>query len=217
VTNPEGLRETIVWAALPLIGEYDTLTTAQIAEAAGIDEATLLAVFDDKDAVIQACIATVKAHITAAFDPTQVLQKLNSISVDQPLATRLAEVIDSLDAYYGRIRTKLDALRDPNTRPTPGAAFSRDDFRAVGRLPEICQAVARLLEPDQQHLRLPAEALAEAFLGMSLGAARTPHPDRSPLPTERLVDLFLHGALSTTERVDQEPGGPNQGLPTRTK
>jgi hypothetical protein len=29
---------------------------------------------------------------------------------------------------------------------------------------------------------------------MSLGAARTPHPDRSPLPAEQLVDLFLHGA-----------------------
>jgi hypothetical protein len=29
---------------------------------------------------------------------------------------------------------------------------------------------------------------------MSLGAARTPYPDRDPLPAEELVDLFLHGA-----------------------
>jgi hypothetical protein len=79
-----------------------------------------------------------------------------------------------------------------------GSAFACIDPSGVGSLPETRQAIANLLQPDQEYLRLPADVLAEAFLGMSLGAARTPHPDRSPLPSDQLVDLFLHGALSTT-------------------
>jgi hypothetical protein len=139
--------------------------------------------------------------IAAALDPNRLLQDLRSISVHRPLAARLVDVVDAFDAYYGRVRANLDAVRDSLTAPVPdtGAAgehrpFSRDDLRAAGRVPEVRQAVAELLEPDQQHLRLPADVLAEAFLGMSLGAARTPHPDRAPLPAEQLVDLFLHGA-----------------------
>jgi AcrR family transcriptional regulator len=73
--NPEHLRETIVQAAMPLITEWDTVTTAQIARAAGIDEATLLRVFNDKDAVLTAAI---QVHVMTALDPTQVAQDLQS-------------------------------------------------------------------------------------------------------------------------------------------
>jgi AcrR family transcriptional regulator len=194
--DPVHLRDAIVRAAMPLMAEYDTLTTARIADAAGIDEATLLRVFDDTDAVLGACWDAMKTSIAAALDPSRVLQELDAISVDQPLAARLVEAIDALDAYYVGIRTDMAALHDSfstagerRTRPVDG-----DDFRAAGRLPEARHAIARLLAPDHEHLRLPADVLADAFLGMSLGAARTPHPDRSPLPSEQLVDLFLHGA-----------------------
>jgi AcrR family transcriptional regulator len=209
--SPEQPRESIVQAAVPLIAEWDTVTTAQIARAAGIDEAALLRVFDDKDAILQACIVAVQAHVTTALDPTQVLQELQSISLDQPLAARLVEAIDALDTYYVRVRTRLEALAtsgiahrrpatDTGTPDEPHTrSLSHDDFRAAARLPATRQAITKLLEPDQEQLRLPAEILADAFLGISLGHARTPHPQRSPLPIEQLVDLFLHGALTTTD------------------
>jgi AcrR family transcriptional regulator len=215
--NPEHLRETIVQAAIPLITEWDTVTTAQIARAAGIDEATLLRVFDDKDAVLTAAL---QVHVMTALDPTQVVQDLQSIRLDQPLAARLAEAIDALDTYHGRLVTflaPLDASGTPQPRPTPedGTAgeprtrqFDRADLRAAARMDVIGQAVTKLLEPDQEHLRLPAGTLADAFLGLYSGRRRTPHPDPSRLPTEQpqpsqlpaeqLVDLFMHGALTTT-------------------
>ncbi|HZI74418.1 MAG TPA: hypothetical protein VFD73_10420, partial [Gemmatimonadales bacterium] len=68
-TDPEQLRQTIARATLPLLGDYETLTTAQIAQAAGIDEADLLAVFADKEAVMQACVATLAETITAVLEP----------------------------------------------------------------------------------------------------------------------------------------------------
>jgi AcrR family transcriptional regulator len=208
--NPAQLRAAIMRAAMPLMAEDDTVTTTQIAHAAGIDEAALLRVFDDKDAVLRAWMAVLQTSLAAALDPSRVLRELNSISVQQPLTARLVEAVEALDAYYVRIRTDLDGLRHSFTPPGPdnqatGAprtrSSSRDDFHFAGDLPQTRQAIANLLQPDQEHLRLPADVLAEAFLGMSLGGARTPHPDRSPLPSEQLVDLFLHGALNTTNPV----------------
>jgi AcrR family transcriptional regulator len=215
--NPEQLRETIVRAAIPFIAEWDTVTTARIARDAGIDEATLLRVFGDKDAVL---IAALQAHVMTALDPTQVVQDLQSIPRDQPLAARLVDAIDALDTYHGRIDTlltPLEAAGSPQRQPRPdsGSAdetrtpqFSRADFSAAARMDVIGEAVTKLLEPDQEHLRLPAGTLADAFLGLYSGRRRIPHPEparlptdqpqRSQLPAEQLVDLFMHGALTTT-------------------
>jgi hypothetical protein len=149
----------------------------------------------------QACL--LQNSIAEALDPAGVVHELESVSRDQPLAMRLVTIIQALDAYYLRIRTDLESVILPGSTGTVGdghlRSLGRDDFRIVGRLEVISQAVARLMEPDQQHLRLPAGILAEAFLGMSLGAARTPLPNRSPLPATQLVDLFLHWVLIPTD------------------
>jgi hypothetical protein len=75
--------------------------------------------------------------------------------------------------------------------------LSRNDFRVLGSLPEIQQAIAKLLKPDEQRLRLPAEALAEIFLSMSRFCTRPPN-EVQPLQAEQIVDLFLHGAMITS-------------------
>jgi AcrR family transcriptional regulator len=199
--SQEQLRNAIVRATMPLIRESDTLTTGQIARAAGIDEAALLAVFDDKDAVVRACLAVVKVELAAALDPGDAVRQFDAVPVTQPLADRLVAAIGILDGYYDRVRTRLDRVEqslETGTAVSSGGAAARspghEDLRFIGNLPETRHAVARLMEPDRELLRLPTDVLAAAFLGMSLGAARTPHPDRSPLPAEQLVDLFLHGA-----------------------
>lgn len=206
--NAEQLRRTVVQATVPLMGEYETLTTAQIARAAGIGEVDLLAVFADKEAVMQACVATLTDALTAAFDPAEEVRELNAIRTDQPLASRLVKVIDILDAYHRRIRVDLDALL-PASVPSAGTAEApgtgrtsphQDKFRSLGGSPELRQAVAKLLEPDEQHLRLPARVLAAAFVGMTFGGVRPAGPDQPPLTAAQVVDLFLHGALNGAAR-----------------
>jgi AcrR family transcriptional regulator len=196
--SSEQLRRTIVRAITPLISEYDTLTMDRIARAAGISEADLVTVFADKDAVLQAWYATLTARIIATLDPAEEVRRMDAIRVDQPVAARLLAVIDILGAYHERVRADLEAVQngvfaggEPGTRST-----GRDDFRGLGNQPEIEQAVARLLRPDEQHLRLPAETLAEIFLIMSRVCTRASN-ERQPLPAEQVVDLFLHGALIT--------------------
>jgi AcrR family transcriptional regulator len=204
--NPEQFRRTIARAALPLLAEYETLTTAQIAEAAGIDEADLLAVYADKEAVMRAVVATLTETIAAVLNPAEEVRELEEIRTDLPLASRLVRVIDILNAYYRRVRIGYGDLL-PASVPAAGTAdvpgsrthvFPKEDqLRSLGTSPELRQAVAKLLEPDEQRLRLPTQVLAAAFVGMTFGGIVQPvGPDQSPLPAEQVVDLFLHGALN---------------------
>ncbi|TMR39695.1 TetR/AcrR family transcriptional regulator [Nonomuraea zeae] len=102
--SPEQRREMIVRAALPLVVEYGTsLTTAQVARAAGIGEGTIFRAFGDKDALLAACMAE-------ALRPDDTLAHVASISLDQPLAERLIEAAEALRGYLARMGAVAGAL-----------------------------------------------------------------------------------------------------------
>jgi hypothetical protein len=124
------------------------------------------------------------------------VRKLDAIRVDQPIAARLAEVIDILGAYYQRIRDDLQAFEDANFAGDEPITQSigHNDFRDLGSRPEIRQAVAKLLEPDERRLHLPAETLADIFLLMSRACVLAPG-EVQPLPADQVIGVFLHGAL----------------------
>jgi AcrR family transcriptional regulator len=187
MSSEEQRKTIIIRAALPLLGQEGT-TTAQIAEAAGMTEADLLSVFEDKDSVERACLSAVQAALQEALDPTEVLRELAAIPLDRPLAPRLVEAIGALDNYHGRMADFLS-----HVGATEGGPLGLDDqdLRSASRMDVIQRAVAGLLEPDQERLQLPSEILASVFLGVY--SARRP---AGPLSAERIVALFLHGALS---------------------
>ncbi|BBH70723.1 hypothetical protein ACTI_74080 [Actinoplanes sp. OR16] len=194
--EPDQLHRDVVQAALPLLGELHTMSTAQIAAAAGVGEADLLAVFPDNQAVLQACFTALTEVIAAVTDPSAEMRTITAIRVDQPLASRLVEVIEVLAAYNRRIRTELDAFHRGirPTETTADATRRREGLRSFVNSAELRGAVAALLETDEQHLRLPPPVLADAFVNMAFGGTRLLHPDGSPLSPEQIVGLFLHGA-----------------------
>jgi AcrR family transcriptional regulator len=185
--TPQRRRETIIAAAIPLLAEHGAaLTTARVARAAGIGEATVFRVFADKDELLDACVAEV-------LRPDTVLDAIAAIPLDQPLADRLVEAAGALEAHLGRIRDVLGGLHGRGGRPlqrrAPAeGAPSRDESTRAS-----VEAVAALFEPDAATLRLPPDQLAGLFLGQLSGRGR---PVVGPeLTAEQLVDLFLHGAL----------------------
>ncbi|MEV1290265.1 TetR/AcrR family transcriptional regulator [Micromonospora sp. NPDC049679] len=182
-------RAMIVQAALPLVAEHGAaVTTLQVARAAGIGEATIFRAFADKDALLDACLVE-------AMRPDHVLAELASIPLEQPLAARLVEAVEALQAHLHRLGAVVAALhasgragradRPVEQRPPSGG---REESMASTRA-----AIAELFTPEHDRLRQPAERLAELFLGFLFVRGRM--PGASPLTIADLVDLFLHGAL----------------------
>jgi AcrR family transcriptional regulator len=186
--STEQRREMIVAAALPLVAEYGAaVTTSQVARAAGIGEATIFRAFTDKEELLGACMAE-------AVRPDHAVREIASIPLDQPLDARLAEAAEALSAHLARMGTLAGALYASGRRPSPRGA---DD--EAGRAPApsreksmavIRAAIADLFEPGEDALRLPPEEAAAIFLGLLFTRS-------SGLSAERLVEVFLHGALTT--------------------
>ncbi|MEV4175564.1 helix-turn-helix domain-containing protein [Nonomuraea sp. NPDC049709] len=203
--SPEQRREMIVRAALPLVVEYGTsVTTAQIARAAGIGEGTIFRAFGDKDKLLAACMAE-------AVRPDDTLAHVASISLDLPLAERLVEASEALRAHLSRMGAVAGAMAasgalrrgappadegKPAEEGRPEGEGRRD--RAMSSrdasMAATNEVLAGLFEPERDALRLPPEQLAQAFGFLTMAAGRGP----APLGSAELVDLFLHGAYANS-------------------
>ncbi|MFJ9342276.1 TetR/AcrR family transcriptional regulator [Streptomyces sp. NPDC101733] len=186
----------IVRAAMPLLAEHGTaVTTAEVARAAGIGEATIFRVFSDKAELIDACLAD-------AARPERILTLLADIDPDRPLAERLTAGAREVLHYLGAVGAVVSALHATGHRAAggsdrPGAGSGRQD----GALGAVTEALAALIGPgDTAALRLPAEEVATHLFDALFGAARHGTPDEAR--AERVVDLVLHGALASPP----EPG-----------
>ncbi|QEU91148.1 TetR/AcrR family transcriptional regulator [Streptomyces kanamyceticus] len=182
--SPERRREMIIQTAIPLIAECGAaVTTAKIARAAGIGEGTIFRVFADKDELLQACMAE-------ALSPEHAVRELDAIDVSQPLADRLAEAAEALQAHLARMGAIAGAVghfggKHPGTVRGAGRSESTTRIRA---------ALVDLLEPDEASLRRPPEQIAALFFGLLFTQPRT--DDEPDLTPQELAEVFLHGALS---------------------
>ncbi|SBT94721.1 transcriptional regulator, TetR family [Streptomyces sp. DI166] len=181
---PEQRRQMIIQTAIPLIAEYGSaVTTAKIARAAGIGEGTIFRVFADKDELLQACVAE-------ALSPEHAVRELHAIDMAQPLAVRLAESAEALQAHMARMGAILGSLGHRGGKhPGPVRGAGRDESMA-----RIREALAELLEPERATLRRPPEQIAALFIGLLFTQPRT--DDEPDLTPQELVDVFLHGAIS---------------------
>ncbi len=82
---PEQRRAAIIEAVRPLLAEFgESLTSKQIAAAAGIAEGTIFRVFADKDELLD-------ATLDAALDQEQFEAALRAIDAEQPFEAQLIE------------------------------------------------------------------------------------------------------------------------------
>ncbi|MFI6516777.1 TetR/AcrR family transcriptional regulator [Spirillospora sp. NPDC050679] len=195
---PGERRAMVVRAALPLVAARGAaVTTAQVARAAGIGEATIFRVFADKQELLEACLAE-------ALRPDRVLADLAAIPPALPLRERLAEAVAVIEAYLARMGQVIMALQASGhgrgrERRAPGEAGDGAPDRDAA-MDRTRDALVALLEPDRAALRLPPEQTAEIFMGLVFTWARPP-ARRRPAVAD-FLEVFLHGA-TTDERTPE--------------
>jgi AcrR family transcriptional regulator len=192
---PDARRAAIVDAARPLVMRHGaTVTTRQIAEAAGVAEGTIFRVFPDKDSVVQAVVAE-------AFDPTPTLRELAAVDRGLPLRGRLTEAVTVLQRRLLQVFGLLDALgwgRPPEPDEDdrcgrPPAAPINDAFRT---------AIADLVGPDEVQLRVPATELAHVLRLLVFSGTHPMICDGRTLTPEQIIAILLDGLAAPTTIED---------------
>ena len=185
----------VVQAAIPLLVEIGpSVTTLQIARAAGISEPTIFRAFTDKNEVLAACLAEVT-------DPRHVVEELNAIEVTLPLRERLIAVIEAIRAQGERTGAVVNAvsLAGP-TRPRNHESLSDEERTRLSEsrttsYTRLHAAVVAVLEADRSTLRTPIADVATLVLAivMALGRGGGWDTGIASITTDGLTDLVLHG------------------------
>lgn len=172
-------REVLVEATLPLLLEHGTsVTTRQIAEAAGVAEGTIFRVFDDKDSLVAAVV-------DAAFDPTPFERGLAGIDLSLPLRERAEKAVTLLQERImsiGRLMIAVGLTRPPGNDPS-GRPSSP---------PTSIDALAAVLAPDADRLRRCPHDAAVLLRSFTL-ASTLKMLNAEPLSAAEVVDVLLCG------------------------
>lgn len=194
----EDRRAAIAEATIPLLERHGaTVTTRQIAEAAGVAEGTLFKAFADKRELLMAAAARV-------FDTEAAVREIDAMPPAADLEAAVTGVVELMNATAVRVRRIMIAVHAlavadarPAHGPPPGPppnAEARD--ARVHAIQELNDALTRRFDPFRDHLRIPPEALARLLLSTVMGRIPPGMSDDDPFTVPQLVDVLLHGAAA---------------------
>jgi AcrR family transcriptional regulator len=179
------------------------VTTRTIAQAAGVAEGTIFRVFDTKDDLLAATVAS-------AMDPMPLVARLRGLPVDLPLRDRLVAAARLLQERLTAIARLLDAVG--MTHPPNDAPVGADRDRRPATVPHeaVMRALADLVAPDAAALRLSPDETARRLRLLTFAASHPRITDNNPLTPDEIVDLLLDGVR---RRSDPDDDGSHTAAP----
>jgi AcrR family transcriptional regulator len=184
---PDERRAALIAATLPLISEHGpSVSTRQIANAAGVAEGTIFGVFPDKDTLIRAAMA-------AAFDPEPVVRRLVALDPDARFEDRLTAAVEILQERLSKVFHLITAfgLHEPpaehSGRPAANIA--------------IVEALTDVFAHNADRLRIDPGECARLLRLVVLAGSHPRITDDNPLSASEIVDLLLNGIT----KADPEP------------
>ena len=192
--SPDDRRAALIEATLPLLKEHGTsVSTRQIAEAAGVAEGTIFRAFPDKNALLIAAV-------TRGVEIPETPRRMWGIDADLDLRSRLTMIIDMSTSSMRRLGRLPEVMRslmaDEATRDEIVPVMTRNRAAALDAFVEVFEPNAACLRVSARHAA--RMALAMAFSSMGLGDGS------ETLTTGEMVAVLLDGLLA--------PGGsPTDG------
>jgi AcrR family transcriptional regulator len=170
---PEQRRAAIIEAVRPLLAEYgESVTSKQIACAAGIAEGTIFRVFADKDELLD-------ATLDAALDQEPFEAALRSIDADLPFEQQLVEATELIQRRVVDVWTLLSHL-------------SPKRHEHVRRPMTDSPALAAIFAANRHRLRVEPAVAARHLRALTLSLTH-PMIAGEASPATEIVDTVLHG------------------------
>jgi AcrR family transcriptional regulator len=176
-------RATLIAATEPLLERFGReVSTRQIAEAAGVAEGTIFRAFATKEALLDAVIED-------AFDSQRTCYELAQVDPALSLEERLTAAVVILQERLRQIFALFGSLR---LRKEP---HDHDSFRAKQQADYelINGAIAALIKPDQDQLRLDVMEAASALRTITFSITHPMLGDSRLVEPQQIVDLVLYG------------------------
>ncbi|MGH8828854.1 MAG: helix-turn-helix domain-containing protein [Jiangellaceae bacterium] len=177
-------RAAIIAAAIPLLRRHGrSVSTREIAEAAGVAEGTIFRAFGDKDTLI-------RHTVVAALDPSAAERQLAQIDLLLPLSQRITAAADILQQRMTsafELLTRLGMIRPPEDEENvqPGSCSSP---RAG-----LMDILALVFEPDRDRLRCSPHEAARLLRVLTFAGSHPVITDGTLLTSEQICSLLLDG------------------------
>jgi AcrR family transcriptional regulator len=191
---PDERRRAIIQAVIPLLIEHGaSVTTRQMAEAAGIAEGTIFRVFPDKHALIHEAVRF-------SMDPAPIEKGLVEIYPSASIEVQLAEAARIVLERFEGVIALLSALRTmpsiESDRPSGPPPFVAEANAAINN------ALTEFFERHRNQLRIEPARAAAAFWGLIFAGGHPAVSRTEKLTVDEIVGVLLSGiARPSRERV----------------